>query len=97
MNTRSWRFATSPSSGKLPFNLMDGECLLAKVSPLCTTGSSWTDEEVLALIAAAPLLLEACKALQSVAVHGEFFGHGQPYYHLIIAARAAIAKAEGQQ
>ena len=60
----TWRFATTPSSGEVPFRLISGESLIAEISPCPTFGSGWTDDKILSLIAAAPSLLSENKRLR---------------------------------
>ena len=85
---QSWRFATSPSYGVLPFNLLVGECIVAMVAPCSTTGSGIDDEQVLRMIEAAPDLLVE---LEAVIPKLKRAGYGEDS---MVSIRAAIAKAQ---
>lgn len=63
------------------------------------TCEGWQAEEHARIMLSAPALLaenqrlrEALQALQSVAVQCEHFKRGEPYHHLIEAARSALAE-----
>ena len=98
-----WRITTS--GGKVPFQLLCGDCLIAEIAPCATVGSGFDDDQVLAMIETAPELLAALSELishETSAINGS--RGGQAGVACVLGAfdraRAAITKArngrEGQ-
>lgn len=84
---------------------MSGECLIAEVSPCATVGSGWDDEQILALIDAAPSLLDALRGIvdwliPDLVEDQKSFGPDGRLKQIesyLNKARAAIASATGKK